>query len=171
MNKWKWLMVAAVLAAAVSGCGAAANNGEHSGHEGNGGTEQPQAETPTEKPAEEPATEQPAEEPKTLGVETGAAVEIETMIEGLSEKVNVTEYTLTPALFQDGYEAAEPIDVPADAYPYAGKLQGFQKDGYFHGYHVFDVNGNALVIYHSYPYDAGDGMGAVMHEFMKSLKG
>jgi len=88
--KMKWLTILAVLAVAVSGCGAASEQGNG----GQGAAEPPAQESPTETtpPAEQPA-EEPAEE---LGVETGAEVEIETSIEGMSEKVKVTEYTLTP---------------------------------------------------------------------------
>jgi len=222
----KWLAMLAALAIAAAGCGAASEE-DHSGHEDEGAvSEQPAEETPAEEPAkEEPAQEKPAqEEPaKTLGVETGDTIEIESQIEGMSEKVKVVQYTLTPygiqyvlrdllsapavengqvvhtalmgdmtatvklevregmtldeavaeaqKAYADGYEAAELADIGTELNSYPGKVQGFQKDEQFHGFHVFEVNGNAVVIHHSYPYDAGDGMGAILHDMLKSLKG
>lgn len=75
------------------------------------------------------------------------------------------------AMFADGYEAGdEPRTIGTDLNGFAGIAQGYTKDGYYHGYHVFEVDGKAVVIYRSYPFDAGDGMGAVMHEMTKSLK-
>jgi len=72
--------------------------------------------------------------------------------------------------YADGYEAQELADIGTDLNGYPGNIQGFQKGDYFYGFHVFDVNGNALVIHHSYPAEAGDGMGAVMHEMLKSIQ-
>jgi len=73
--------------------------------------------------------------------------------------------------FADGYEANPLEDIGTDLNSYAGKVQGFQKDGYFFGFHVFDVDGSIVVIHHSYPAEAGDGMGPVTYELLKSLKG
>jgi hypothetical protein len=72
--------------------------------------------------------------------------------------------------YADGYEAADPADIGTELNGYKGMVQGFQKDEQFHGFHVFDVDGLQIVIHHTYPYDAGDGMGAIMHELLKSLK-
>jgi|GEM_PF-3001820 len=228
LQRMKWMMLAAALAAVVSGCSSTVTN-ENPGAEppAGTGTETP-AETPTpseqpgDAPAEEPA--EPVEEPTAgdVSVETGAAVEIETMIEGMTEKVEVTEYTLMPhdihyqlrtamgeptvedgkvvyrsqmgddvatiaievqegvslgnavaevmKQYKGGFEAQEPMDISTEINTYPGKLQSFQKDNYFHGYKVFDIDGDAFVITYSYPVEAGDGMAAVFAEMLKSIK-
>ncbi|TLS50973.1 hypothetical protein FE782_18180 [Paenibacillus antri] len=72
--------------------------------------------------------------------------------------------------YADGYEASDPADIGTELNGYVGMVQGYQKDEQFHGFHVFDMDGDAVVIHHTYPYDAGDGMGAIMHDMLKSLK-
>ncbi|HZG85729.1 hypothetical protein [Paenibacillus sp.] len=225
-NKRKLALLAALaLALTAAGCSGAAD-GEEPGASEQPSQESPSQETPSqESPTEQtPEAEQPAEEQSeaALGVEKGASKTIDTEIEGMSEQVNVTEYTLTPYNIQfvlrtdmgeptvedgkvvyktqmgddvatisfevkegmtmddavaeaqqayaDGYEAQEPADIGTDLNGYSGKIQGFQKEDYFYGFHVFSVNDNALVIHHSYPAEAGDGMGAVMHEMLQSIR-
>ncbi|WP_309121929.1 hypothetical protein [Paenibacillus sp.] len=72
--------------------------------------------------------------------------------------------------YADGYEASDPADIGTELNGYVGMVQGYQKDEQFHGFHVFDLNGDAVVIHHTYPYEAGDGMGAIMSDMLKSLK-
>ena len=160
--------------------------------------------------------------PADLKVEIGQTREIETQIEGMTEKVNVIEYTLLPygikfalrdmmegpevldgqavfvremgenlaivtvsvaegadleaaaaeaaAIYSDGFEAGEAENLDTKRYPYPGKSQHFRKEGYYYGFDVVDVNGLLLVIHHAYPFDAGDGMGAVMHEMLASIE-
>lgn len=176
-------------------------------------------ETPAEEPADDGMSILPA--PTVLLVETGEVKEIETQIEGSTEKVNVVEYMLQPygikfalrdamgapsveddqvvfrtqmgddvatvavsvkegvdletavaeaaLAYADGYEAGELEDLNREWYPYPGKSQHYRKDGYYYGFDVVDVDGALLVIHHSYPFDAGDGMGAVMHEMLASV--
>lgn len=178
--------------------------------------------TPSTLPAPlEPAAGEPSTEGSAggnLNVTTGETVEIDTMIEGMSEKVQVTEYTLTPynifyqmrtlmgeptvkngqviysstigmialeiqenkslddavstaqAKFKDGYKANTQMDISSDVNGHSGMLQYYEKDGSSHGYKVYDINGDALIIYFSYKFEAADGMAAIFNEFETSIQ-
>jgi len=94
-----------------------------------------------------------------------------TVAVGVRDGVTLDEaFAEAAALYADGYEANEPETLEAGRYPYPGKSQHFRKDGYYYGFDVIDVDGRMLVIHHSYPFDAGDGMGAVLHEMLTSIK-
>ncbi|HZG76080.1 MAG TPA: hypothetical protein VEZ72_09490 [Paenibacillus sp.] len=95
-----------------------------------------------------------------------ASVKLEVK-EGLTFEQAVEE---ARSAYADGYEAADPADIGTELNGYKGMVQGFQKDEQFHGFHVFDVDGLPIVIHHTYPSEAGDGMGAILLELLKSLK-
>lgn len=69
----------------------------------------------------------------------------------------------------DGFAGSEVRDASTETL--TGKVSGFQEDGYYIGYHVYALGSNAVVIHRSYPFDAGDGMAAVLNEMITSLKG
>lgn len=233
----------ALAAAIASACGSGGSGEpqetpEPAPAEQNGGEEPAGKETPAEEtdgegeggagqPEEEPEDNPDGEVsilpvPADLAVEIGDVKEIETQIEGMTEKVNVVEYVLQPygigfslrdamgepsvedgqAVFRtqmgddvatvavgvmegvtveeaaaeaekqyaQGYEGGERQTLNPDLYPYPGIAQHYTKDGYYYGFDVVDLEGRVLVIHHSYPFDAGDGMGAVMHEMLSSIK-
>lgn len=100
--KLKWMMTAAALAMLISGCNAApaeepenpdvAEQPADQSGEDNTGAQPPEEEAPQED-------ENSAEEPsagESLSVVKGETKEIDTMIEGMTEKVEVTEFTLMP---------------------------------------------------------------------------
>lgn len=228
LAKMKWIAIVLAVLMAVSACSSAkdpgaANDGEGEGTatevpaEGADGT--PPGGTPQEEGQGEPVEDQTAK----FGVMTGGKEEITTMIEGMEEQVEVTQYLITPysiqfhlrslmgdpsvdgdqivfkapmgsgeatvtievregmsvdqaaeeakKTFAEGYELVHEADVSSEESAYQGKVASYQKDGYAHGFHALDVNGNAVVIFRSYPQEAGDGMAAILGELTKSVTG
>jgi hypothetical protein len=109
MMKMKWLITAAALTMLISGCTAApseeqANPGaveqpaDPGTEEETNGAEPSGEEAPAEGEADEPAQETGEGGPAgdSLSVIKGETKEIDTMIEGMTEKVEVTEFTLMP---------------------------------------------------------------------------
>ncbi|WP_274366185.1 hypothetical protein [Paenibacillus thermotolerans] len=250
VNKMKWLAVLAVFTLAVAGCSGANGGGAESGADDGTEIQEPAGtgdDTVTpEEPAddssdvqpgqEEPATDEtPADGAGSSGsvgtagnaefVTAGEPKEIETSIEGMTEKVKVTPYaikefgisydlrtdmgepevdadaqTVTYAtqmgdevarivvrimintsvkdavqamkeqMEADGFTSGEGVKVITDSYSVPFNMANYQGDNVYAGFKVFGAGENALVVTHSYPFEAGDGMGAVLNEMLQSLK-
>jgi hypothetical protein len=158
-----------------------------------------------------------------LTISQGDIIKITTMIEGMEEEVDVTQYRLEPfginyvmrtdmgepnveanqvtyatqigddvasvSLFviadmsldevagtmQNWFDHQQvnitaPVqNIVNEATSYPGKLQYGQKSLAFVGYEAYQVEDVVLLTLNRYPFEAGDGMSAVIHELVSSL--
>jgi hypothetical protein len=244
LKKMKRIAILAVLALAAAGCAGTGGDEGVAVNEGEGNVEQPATQSPegempveepsssdenADEPVEAPAEEEPAEEPgepadDAAFVSAGEPKEIETTIEGMTETVSVTPYTIVAygisydlrtdmgapevdagqrtvkyitqmgddtaqivvqvlenttvndavaamkdLMQSEGYGDEMPVEEIQDAYSIPFKMANYQGDGYFAGFKVFGFGDHSLVVRHRYPFEAGDGMSAVMREMLSSL--
>ncbi|WP_199615245.1 hypothetical protein [Paenibacillus alkalitolerans] len=83
--------------------------------------------------------------------------------------VNDAVAQMKEIMASEGYGGGGAVDDNADAASLPFKAANYQADGYYAGFKVFGVGEHSLVVKHSYPFDAGDGMAAVMNEMLSSL--
>ncbi|NMO95043.1 hypothetical protein [Paenibacillus lemnae] len=83
----------------------------------------------------------------------------------LEEAAGKAQHTLQ----QKGFTPGQTEKVPQELNGYEGTRQSFLHEDQIHGYYAFDIEASCLIIYYSYPAEAADGMGAVMHEMLQSI--
>lgn len=83
--------------------------------------------------------------------------------------VNDAVQAMKEQMEADGLTPGGDVEENTDAYSVPFKMANYQGDNVYAGFKVFGAGDHALVVSHSYPFEAGDGMSAVLNEMFTSL--